>query len=69
MMPQVITIQPCAIVDHLCIIRDEAELKQLVADEVGAATPPLPGMLGGGCCQSSLLVVKASLGRAAQAAG
>lgn len=37
MAPQVLSIQPCAIVDHLCIIRDEAELKQLVADEVGAS--------------------------------
>lgn len=34
--PQVVSIQPCAIVDHLCLIRDEAELRQLVNDEVGA---------------------------------
>ena len=43
--PLVVSIQPTAIVDHLCVIRDEAELKSLVADEIGAA-----GALPAGCC-------------------
>lgn len=38
--PLVVSIQPTAIVDHLCVIRDEAELKALVPDEIGAELPP-----------------------------
>lgn len=34
-----VSIQPNAIVDHLCVIRDEAELKALVPDEIGRFGP------------------------------
>lgn len=37
--PLVVSIQPNAIVDHLCVIRDEAELKALVPDEIGRFGP------------------------------
>ena len=35
---QLISLQPVAIVDHLCVIKDEGELKQLIGqDEVGGS--------------------------------
>jgi hypothetical protein len=35
---QLISLQPVAIVDHLCVLRDEGELKQLIGqDEVGGS--------------------------------
>lgn len=35
--PAVVSIQPVAIIDHLCLIPDEAQLRELVQDEVGAS--------------------------------